>query len=237
MKNIAIIPARGGSKRILRKNIKDFLGKPIIAYSIEAAIDSGLFDEVMVSTDDKEIAETAIKFGANVPFFRNNTSADDFAGLEEVIVEVLSEYHSLKTDFDFFCCILPTAPFISTNRLKQALDLLIKNNFDSVFPVVKYSYPIQRALKIENEKMKMIWPENMEKRSQDLYPAYHDSGQFYWMNVNQFLIQKKLFAENAGAVIISENEAQDIDTFEDWEIAELKYKHLKSINFGKNKST
>lgn len=224
MNNLAIIPARGGSKRIPRKNIKDFLGKPIIAYSIEAALDSGLFEEVMVSTDDNEIAEIAIKYGAKIPFFRSEKTANDFAHVAEVIEEVLDSYRSENKQFDNFCCIFSTAPFISKKRLKEGYELMLKNNFDSVFPVLKFSYPIQRALKIENEKVSMILPENFNKRSQDLMPAYHDSGQFYWMKTQEFYKQKRVFAENSGAIILSEMEVQDIDTIEDWEVAEMKYK-------------
>ncbi|OFX19450.1 MAG: pseudaminic acid cytidylyltransferase [Bacteroidetes bacterium GWA2_31_9] len=227
MKNLAIIPARGGSKRIPRKNIKDFLGKPIIAYSIETALESGLFEEVMVSTDDHEIAEIAIKYGAKVPFFRSEKTANDYAHIAEVIEEVLEKYKALNKIFDNFCCIFSTAPFIKKGRLKEGFDLMINNNFDSVFPVLKFSYPIQRALKIESEKVSMILPENFNKRSQDLMPAYHDSGQFYWMKTQEFYKQKRLFAENSGAIILSEMEVQDIDTVEDWEVAEMKYRFLK----------
>lgn len=227
MKNLAIIPARGGSKRIPRKNIKDFLGKPIIAYSIETAIESGLFSEVMVSTDDNEIAEIAKKYGAKVPFLRSEKTANDFAHIADVITEVLDTYKSLNQEFDNFCCVFSTAPFIKKVRLKEGLDMMINSNFDSVFPVLKFSYPIQRALKIENEKVSMILPENFNKRSQDLMPAYHDSGQFYWMKTQEFYKQKSLFAENSGAIVLSEKEVQDIDTQEDWEVAEMKYKILK----------
>ena len=227
MKNLAIIPARGGSKRIPRKNIKDFLGKPIIAYSIETALESGLFEEVMVSTDDHEIAEIAIKYGAKVPFFRSEKTSNDHAHIAEVIAEVLEKFKTLNKEFDNFCCIFSTAPFIKKGRLKEGFDLMINNNFDSVFPVLKFSYPIQRALKIESEKVSMILPENFNKRSQDLMPAYHDSGQFYWMKTQEFYKQKRLFAENSGAIILSEMEVQDIDTVEDWEVAEMKYRFLK----------
>lgn len=227
MKNLAIIPARGGSKRIPRKNIKDFLGKPIIAYSIETALESGLFEEVMVSTDDHEIAEIAIKYGAKVPFFRSEKTSNDHAHIAEVIEEVLEKFKTLNKEFDNFCCIFSTAPFIKKGRLKEGFDLMINRGFDSVFPVLKFSYPIQRALKIENENVSMILPENFNKRSQDLMPAYHDSGQFYWMKTQEFNKQKILFAKNSGAIILSEMEVQDIDTVEDWEVAEMKYRFLK----------
>lgn len=224
MGNLAIIPARGGSKRIHRKNIKPFLGKPILAYSIEAAIESQIFDEVIVSTDDKEIAELAIKYGASVPFYRTDENSNDYAVLADVIEEVLTNYLTAKTSFENVCCILPTAPFITDLKIKEAFDKLIKGNYDSVFPVLEYSFPIQRSLKIENERVQMNWPENINARSQDLDPRYHDSGQFYFLRVSAFLNKKKLYTTNSGAIIISELEAQDIDNQTDWKLAEIKYK-------------
>lgn len=224
MRNLAIIPARGGSKRIPRKNIKSFLGKPIIAYSIEAAINSGLFDEIIVSTDDEEIASVAKEYGATVPFFRSNKTADDFAGLEDVILEVLNFYKNRAINFDNFCCILATSPFITTDRLKQCLSKL-NQGFYSVLPVLRYSYPIQRSLKDIEGKMKLVYPEYLNSRSQDLEPSFHDSGQFYWMNVDKFYENKELFSENTGFVELKEMEVQDIDTIEDWEIAEFKYQY------------
>ena len=226
-KILAIIPARGGSKRIPRKNIKDFLGKPIIAYSIETAISSNLFDEIMVSTDDKEIAEVAQEYGAKVPFVRSRKNSDDHAGTVDVIEEVLGEYSKKGENFNIFCCIYPTAPLISKDNLKKGLELLKAGNFDSVFPVVEFSYPVQRALrKTEDERIKMFWSENRDKRSQDLEKSYHDSGQFYWMWTDEFLKEKNIFTENSGAIILKESEVQDIDNLEDWKMAELKHKAL-----------
>ncbi|MDA8810279.1 pseudaminic acid cytidylyltransferase, partial [Flavobacteriaceae bacterium] len=185
MSNICIIPARGGSKRIQKKNIKPFLGKPIIAYSIEAAINSNLFDEVMVSTDDKEIEEVALRFGAKVPFLRSKKNSDDFSGTVDVIIEVLKNYNIADNENHNICCLYPTAPMVTIDSIKSALELLVDKKYDTVFPVTKFSYPIQRALKIaENQKVSMIWPENMSKRSQDLPSSYHDAGQFYWMTSN-----------------------------------------------------
>jgi len=224
IKNIAIIPARGGSKRIPRKNIKNFLGQPIIAYSIEAAIKSNLFDEVMVSTDDKEIAEIAIKHGAKVPFYRSKKTSNDYAGLTDVIIEVINQYNKQGTVFDNVCCILATAPFISDEDLINSFSKLENSNFDSVFPVVKYSFPIQRAMQFDKDKIKMIWPENMTKRSQDIESSYHDAGLFYWTRVNVLVEKNKLWTDNTTAIEIREQTAQDIDTPEDWTIAELKYK-------------
>ncbi len=226
MKNIAIIPARGGSKRIPRKNIKSFLGKPIIAYTIEAAYKSNLFDEIMVSTDSAEIAEIAKQFGANVPFFRSPQTANDYANIGDVIEEVLLTYKKQGQEFDNVCCLLATAPFINPNRIKEAYDLMYAKDFQAVFPIVRFSYPIQRALRLVDDKVSMFQPENFAKRSQDLEPAYHDSGQFYWMRVPEFLKQKRFFAQNAGAIILPETEVQDIDTEEDWKIAEMKYKMM-----------
>lgn len=224
MANLAIIPARGGSKRIPRKNINFFLGKPIIAYSIQAALKSNLFDEVMVSTDDKEIAKIAIAYGAKVPFLRSNDNANDFAVLADVVEEVLTNYSEDGNTFSSICCILPTAPFVTSFKIIEAFNKLINSNFDSVFPVLEFSFPIQRSLKIEDNKVAMVWKEHLNSRSQDLESRYHDSGQFYWLKATSFLKERKLFTTNSGAIIISELHAQDIDTETDWKLAEIKYK-------------
>lgn len=226
MSNLAIIPARSGSKRIPLKNIKPFLGKPIIAYSIEAAIQSGLYAEVMVSTDDNNIAEIAKDYGATVPFFRSPQTANDFAHLGDVVEEVLLMYKKTGKWFDNVCCLLATAPFITTHRLSEAYQLMLNKQYDSVFPIVRFSYPIQRALRLKDEKVSMFYPENFSKRSQDLEPSYHDSGQFYWIKTEAFLKHKRLFTSNSGAIIIPETEVQDIDSEEDWKLAEIKYKLL-----------
>tara|TARA_B110000008_G_C16877685_1_gene527505 strand:- start:279 stop:956 length:678 start_codon:yes stop_codon:yes gene_type:complete len=220
---IAIIPARGGSKRIPRKNIKDFLGKPIISYSIKAALDSNLFDEVMVSTDDYEIAKIAKQFGAKVPFMRSTKNSNDFASTYDVIEEVINEYKNQGLKFDKICCIYSCAPFISPEILTKALEKLEDKKFDSVFPVLKYSFPIQRALKRDGDKITMIEEDNLNIRSQDLEESYHDAGQFYWCKTKQLLKSKKLLTSNTGCVVISELEVQDIDTKTDWKLAELKY--------------
>jgi pseudaminic acid cytidylyltransferase len=227
-KTIAIIPARGGSKRIPRKNIRHFMDKPIIAYSIEAALKSGLFDEVIVSTDDDEIAEVAGKYGASVPFIRSPETADDFASTADVLLEVLDEYKRKKIMFDYGCCIYPTAPFITAEKLKAAFELMLKYKYSSVFPVVRFSYPIQRALRMQNGKASMFHLENLNKRSQDLEPFFHDAGQFYWFNIIDFISEKKLFTDNSGAIIIDETEAQDIDHETDWLLAELKYQMIQN---------
>lgn len=224
MNNLAIIPARGGSKRIPRKNIKNFLGKPIIAYSIEVALKSKLFDEVIVSTDDDEIALVASQFGASIPFMRSFENADDHATLSDVLIEVITRYYEFGKTFKNVCCILPTAPLISTDNLKEAFSKLNNEQFDSVCPIVEFSYPILRALEINSsQKLQMIWPENLKTRSQDLESAYHDSGSFYWIKTEALLSQKSLFCKNGGAIVLPPVKVQDIDTESDWELAELKY--------------
>lgn len=224
-KNLAIIPARAGSKRIHKKNIKTFLDKPIIAYSIQLAKESGLFDEIMVSTDDKEIAKVAQKYGALVPFYRSKENADDFATLNDVLIETLKKYNELKKSFHYVCMILPTAPLIRSTTLEKALSILISGNFDSIRPIVKFSYPIQRAFRCsEGGEIEMINPEHKNTRSQDLESTYHDSGQFYWVNKG-----KSLLDEHKGGIIIPETEVQDIDSEEDWKMAEIKYKLIHKI--------
>lgn len=219
MRNIAIIPARGGSKRIPRKNIKPFLGKPIIAYSIEAAIKSGLFDEVMVSTDDEEIANIARSFGANVPFLRSVLTSNDFAGISEVIEEVVTVYEQRGRRFDNWCCILPTAPFVSSHLLINSFQAFIKGKFDTLRPIVRFSYPIQRAFVLStNLKVKFLHPQYQNTRTQDLTPTFHDAGLFYWGTTT---IGFK--GRNWGGYVIKESVCQDIDTIDDWEIAEIKY--------------
>jgi len=223
MGNICIIPARGGSKRIPRKNIKEFLGKSIIAYSIKAAIDSGLFDEVMVSTDDVEIANIAKKFGAKVPFMRSAKSSDDFATTFDVIEEVIQSYTSQNKGFENICCIYPCAPFVTSEILLKSYNQLIEKKFDTVFPIIAYSFPIQRALRVNHSKVSMILEDNLNIRSQDLEKSFHDAGQFYWCNTKRLLSSEKLITPNSGGIEISELDAQDIDTQMDWDLAELKF--------------
>lgn len=227
MKKIAIIPARGGSKRIPRKNIKEFLGKPIIAYTIQAALASKLFDEIMVSTDDEEIAEVAIRYGAGIPFMRSEKNANDFATTVNVLKEVLTQYSESKgKTFDYGCCIYPTAPFTTPEALKEGFHILEKKQFDTVFPVVAFSYPIWRGLKVSKEdKVEMVWPEYLNSRSQDLEKVYHDAGQWYWFKPDR--LQDSLFSFNSGCVELDEMEVQDIDTVSDWQFAEMKFMALK----------
>lgn len=233
MKTIAIIPARGGSKRIPRKNIKDFLGKPIIAYSIQIALDSGLFDEVMVSTDDEKIAEIAKSSGASVPFVRSKENSDDFTGTGDVCFEVLNEYKKTDQSFDLACCIYATAPLILKERLIQAKKVLIEGNFDSTFPCGRFSSPIFRSYGMEkNGKMEMHFPQYEKSRSQDLPDAYFDAGQFYWFYpyIMESLTNKNSFGQNKGAIVLEDYEVQDIDEISDWNIAEMKYAYLQKTS-------
>ena len=226
-KSIAIIPARGGSKRIPKKNIKDFLGRPIIAYSIIAALKSKLFDEVMVSTDDMQIAGISKSLGAKVPFMRSKENSNDYAGTLDVILEVLDKYKENGNIFDYCCCIYPTAPFITPEKLKESFELFKVKDYDSLFSVVKYSYPIQRSYKFVNDKISMVWPENYSKRSQDLEPLYHDAGQFYWLKEDIFIKKRQIYTDNSGAIVLSDLKVQDVDNEEDWKLAEMKFKLLK----------
>ena len=224
MKNICIIPARGGSKRIPGKNIKPFLGKAIINYSIETALNSNLFSEVMVSTDSEEIAEVSKSAGAQVPFLRSKENSGDFASTADVLLEVLAFYH--KESYDNFCCLYPTAPFISIEKLVSSYDYFEEENASTLITTCRFSYPPQRGLIIVNNKLKMKEPENEFKRSQDLEPIFHDAGQFYWGRVALFTQTKSLFTANTISFEISELEVQDIDNETDWQLAELKYQLL-----------
>jgi len=224
MSAIAIITARGGSKRIPKKNIRDFCGKPIIAYSIQAALESGIFDEVMVSTDSEEIAEIARMYGAAVPFLRSEKTSDDYATTKDVLLEVLEQYEKTGNRFDEMCCIYPTAPFVTAEKLTHAIMLLRENeNADQVMPVVSFSFPPQRCNVInEMGYVEYRFPEYRLSRSQDLEPWYHDVGQFYCYNIEHFLAQDGL-CKNILPLEISELEVQDIDNEVDWQLAELKY--------------
>lgn len=225
-RKIAVITARGGSKRIPKKNIKEFCGKPILAYSIQAAIESQLFDEVMVSTDSKEIADIAIEYGASVPFMRSEETANDYATTNDVLREVFSEYENRGQHFDIAVCIYPTAPFITAQKLRDAIKLM-EDGADAVTPVVRFSFPPQRAFVIRDGRLQYQFPENALKRSQDLEPIYHDCGQFYAMHVKNVLENVKGIC--ATPIIMPETEVQDIDTEEDWKIAEIKYRMMNDV--------
>lgn len=225
---IAIITARGGSKRIPRKNIRDFCGKPIIAYSIEAALEAGIFDEVMVSTDDEEIKEIALKYGANVPFMRSAKTASDTATTADVLNEVIREYKNHGREFDYMCCIYPTAPFITAKKLKDAVELMEKEKPVAVMPVVPFSYPPQRCFVIgEDNRMEYKYPEYISSRSQDLEKHYHDVGQFYVYDIEKYCALDGKVASGLMPIVVSETEVQDIDNEDDWVIAELKYRFMK----------
>lgn len=223
MANLCIIPARGGSKRIKRKNIKDFLGKPIISYSIEAALKSRLFEEVMVSTDDEEIAKVARHYGAKVPFMRTSLAANDYATLADVIHEVLNTYKEKGHEFEYTCCILATCPLLQSKDIVATFERFQSSDFTVMYPVVLFSYPIWRCLDLlEDGSMKRHWPEFENSRSQDLPKEYHDSGTFYWYKTDKWLSGKV----RIGGIEVDEIAIQDIDTETDWKIAEMKYRLL-----------
>lgn len=227
MGRIAIITARGGSKRIPRKNIKEFCEKPILAYSIEAAIESKLFDTVMVSTDDEEIAGIARQYGAEVPFYRSERTASDFATTNDVLLEVLAEYEKRGEHYDMGCCIYPTAPFVTAEKLRDAMAQLETSDADTLIPVVAFSYPPQRAMIVRDGRLVFEYPQYLDSRSQDLEPHYHDVGQFYLFRTEAFLQNRKLMIGNILPYVVSELEVQDIDNPTDWEIAEIKYRFMR----------
>ncbi len=223
-KKIAIITARGGSKRIPRKNIKEFCGRPIIEYSIEAALNARVYDEVMVSTDDETIAEISRKAGANIPFMRSEQTSGDFATTAEVLFEVFDWYKNQNKVFDYASCIYPTAPFVTVDKLREGMELLIKKEGSILMPVVKYSYPPQRSMVKHGDFLESKWPEYYNSRSQDLEAFYHDCGQFYCYDVKKFYACSGRFTKEIVPMILPELEVQDIDNEADWKIAEMKYK-------------
>ena len=226
--NVCIIPARGGSKRIPRKNIKKFLGIPIIKYSIDIALQTKIFDQVIVSTDDEEIRELSIKLGANVPFLRPSRISDDYTGIQEVICHSIEFLTKNLINPDFICCLLATAPFVTKEILVEGMNLL--NDVDSdrfTFSATKYNFPIQRALR--KDKFNLAYPINendIKKRSQDLKESFHDAGQFYWGSRKSWLSKKNIF-EKSMPLLLPSWQVQDLDTIEDWERAELMYKLIK----------
>lgn len=224
---VAIVPARGGSKRIPRKNIRPFLGQPILGRVLEQLRASDCFDEVMVSTDDREIADVARAHGAAVPFMRSPETSGDMASTAAVLLEVLHAYALEGRRFEYVCCIYPTAVFATPGLLRQGLDLLRSSGADCVVPVLAFSFPIQRAFRIDEGRLAMFQPEHMLTRSQDLPRAFHDAGQFYWLRPASFLEQKMVYMRNALPLLLDEMQAHDIDTEDDWRIAELKYDYLQ----------
>ncbi len=226
MSHIAIIPARGGSKRIPLKNIRPFLGKPIIAYAIDAARQSGLFDEIMVSTDNAEIAAVARQYGATVPFLRSEKNADDHAATVDVLLEVLDEFAHRGRVFQHLCCLYPTAPFVRPQLLQQTHQTLLDKKVDLVYPLQRFHFPIQRAFFLDDGLIRWADPAGFLQRSQDLPAAYHDAGQFYWFDAARLLAHRQLAGLTAGGVEIGQLQAHDIDSEDDWQMAELKYQLL-----------
>jgi len=224
---IAIITARGGSKRIPRKNIREFLGKPIIAYSIQAAIESDIFDDVIVSTDDNEIAEISKKYGASVPFMRSNDNSNDYADTTDVLLEVLNTLESQGKKYDAFCCIYPTAPFITAKKLIDSYEMLKIKSVNNVVPMVPFSFPPQRGMKVVEKYVVPVDICSIEKRSQDLDEILHDAGQFYWCKTAAFLQNTNILYNNTLPYILTELEVQDIDNESDWKLAEIKYSYMK----------
>lgn len=226
--NVAIIPARGGSKRIPRKNIKEFCGKPMIAWSIEAAQQSGCFSWVIVSTDDDEIADIAQRFGAKVPFMRPATLSDDYTGTIPVIRHAVEWFIQQGQKLEQACCIYATAPFISPGDIRRGLGILTDSGSDYAFSVTSYPFPIQRAIRITPQgRIEMFNPEQFNTRSQDLEEAYHDAGQFYWGRTSAWLTEKMIFSKDAVPVLLPRHLVQDIDTMEDWFRAELMFQSMQ----------
>lgn len=222
--SIAIITARGGSKRIPKKNIREFCGKPMIAYAIEAALAAGIYDTVMVSTDSEEIAEIAKEYGAEVPFFRSEKTSDDYATTADVLTEVLETYESNGEVYQYMTCIYPTAPFVTAEKLKQAMEILHTRKCTMVMPVTPFSYPPLRGYVMKEGHLTMKWPQYYKSRSQDLETLYHDAGQFYCYCVEDFLQAKGAITEGIEPIVVDEMEVQDIDSETDWKLAEVKYK-------------
>jgi N-acylneuraminate cytidylyltransferase len=229
--NIAIIPARGGSKRIPRKNIKTFCGKPIMAWSISAAIASSCFDRIIVSTDDQEIADIAQAWGAEVPFIRPANLADDHTDTISVVNHAIRQLMLNGQSPEFVCCIDATAPFVVFTNLATALQSLIEHSSNYAFSVTSFPFPIQRALKVTDEgRVSMFYPEHQATRSQDLEKAYHDAGQFYWGRAQAFLDRQPIFSSHAVPIVLPRYQVQDIDTLEDWQHAELSFSTLQEIS-------
>lgn len=228
---IALIPARGGSKRIPHKNIRPFAGKPIIAYSIEAALQAGCFDAVVVSTDDPAIAKVAQQYGAEIPFMRPADIANDYATTTDVIRNALLWFHQQQQPVDVLCCLYATAPFVRAEDLLAGYHLLVQDDTDYVFSATRYAFPIQRAIRLDaQQRVSMFQPEHLSTRSQDLPEAFHDAGQFYWGTADAFLNGKPIFSPAARAMILPRQRVQDIDTPEDWEYAELMFRLLHDEN-------
>lgn len=225
---VAIIPARGGSKRIPKKNVRPFAGRPMISYPIRAALDAGLFDKVIVSTDSEEIAEVARAQGADVPFLRPAELSDDRTATAPVLVHALAWLEAEGTPADYACCVYATAPFVRPSDLVEGLRILKAAKATTAFSVTTYAFPIFRSLKITDAgTLSMFWPEHRLTRSQDLPEAYHDAGQFYWMDVKRFIADPNLYSADARPIVLPRYLVQDIDTPEDWAMAEHMYHALQ----------
>jgi pseudaminic acid cytidylyltransferase len=226
---VAVIPARGGSKRIPRKNIRTFCGRPMIGWPIGAAKASGCFDRIIVSTDDPEIADVGRGFGAEAPFLRPPELADDFAPTVAVIAHAVRWLDANGASPDAVCCIYPTAPLLEPDDLKAALALLMQDGTDYVFPVTPFPAPIARALRLSGagNRVSMFQPEHLMTRSQDLEPAYHDAGQFYWGRAEAWREERPVYGPGTAALIIPRTRVQDIDMPEDWEMAEAMVRALR----------
>ncbi|MDX1474412.1 MAG: pseudaminic acid cytidylyltransferase [Reinekea sp.] len=226
---VCIIPARGGSKRIPRKNIKPFHGKALIGYSIENALASGLFNRVVVSTDDAEIAQVAIDFGAEVPFIRPAELADDHANTFDLLQHAARWIQKNDVSSEVMCCLYATAPFVEVADLQQGYDLLSQHQeADYVYSITEFPFPIQRSVRQNNGFVTPCFPENMLKRSQDLEPIFHDAGQFYWGRVEAFAQKTNFFGDRSMAVVLPRYRVVDIDTPEDWEVAEIQFQVLQA---------
>lgn len=227
---LCVIPARGGSKRIPHKNIRNFCGKPMIAWSIKAAKDSGCFDRIIVSTDDEEIAATARQWGAQTPFMRPAMLSDDYTGTAAVVAQAIEWHQKSRQPPSLVCCLYATAPMLLPNDIRRGLEVLLQTEADFAFSVTSYAFPIQRALRVtDSNRVEMVAPEHLNSRSQDLEPTYHDAGQFYWGRAEAWVSGTPVLSIAAAPVIIPRYRVQDIDTLEDWERAEWMFKALRAI--------
>jgi len=226
--SVAIVPARGGSKRIPRKNIRPFLGRPILGRVLEQLLAAGCFNEVMVSTDDAEIAQVARAHGASVPFMRSAENSGDRATTVAVLLEVLAQYRRAGKEFSRLCCAYPTAVFVTPELLRRGLQLLESPGADSVVPVIRFSTPIERALRIDDGVLRMVEPRHMATLSSELAPAYQDAGQCYWLKTATLLEQEAIFARHTVPLVLDRMHAQDIDSEDDWQVAEFKYAYLQA---------
>ena len=231
MKKIAIIPARGGSKRIPNKNIKDFFGKPVISYAIETAIKSNLFDEIMVSTDSEEIKKISISSGASVPFMRTKVNSTDNSTIYDVIVEVVKEYSKKNINFDYGCCIFPISPLINSEILNKCYQIITNGKYHSVLPLSYTEQPIERALKLDKKNLlKLDNFDVFKKMGQDFEPSYFDTGQFCWFNIKKTINEGSIISSKTKGIILNQFEYQDVNTLDEWEMLKIKYNYMLNKN-------